>query len=263
VSLLVTLYGRIDFMELQLALFCERPSPTTELIYILDDPSLEEAAEQLAFSCWSRFKLPFRLLILPENAGFAAANNAGLRSAAGTFVCLLNSDVFPRPGEGLRWIEPLAAHLERDATLGAVAPRLLYADGTLQHDGMHYEQRPELADWWFPVHAGKGATAGPDRSLRRVAALSGACLMLRRSQLLAYGGLDEAYAIGDFEDADLCQRLAADGKACAVDRTQALYHLERQSQGADDSWRANATLYNAWRFNRRWRQLIDAEAGPR
>ena len=82
-------------MEYQQALFCERPDPAVELIYVLDDPTLADEAERLAFSCWARFKLPFRLLFLSENLGYAAANNVGLGAARGTYICLLNSDVFP------------------------------------------------------------------------------------------------------------------------------------------------------------------------
>ena len=252
VSVLIPLYGRIDFMELQLAMFAERPGRAVEIVYILDDPSLDEPAELLAQSCWTRFKLPFRLLIMPENGGYAAANNAGLRETAAPYVCLLNSDVFPLAGEGLEWLEPLVARLERDPALGAVGPRLLFGDGTVQHDGMHYERRAEAADWWFPIHTGKGAPPGPGTALLRPPAITGACMVVRRADLLRYGGLDEGYVIGDFEDADLCQRLAADGKTCAVDPAARLYHLERQSQSSPQAWRANTTLYNAWRFNRRW-----------
>lgn len=256
VSVIIPLYGRIDFMELQLALFSERPGRASEIIYVLDDPSLEEAAERLAFACWSRFKLPFRLLILPENRGYAGANNAGLQAASGNHVCLLNSDVFPMAGEGLGWVERLSAHLERDRSLGAVGPRLLFGDGTVQHQGMHYERVPEFADWWFPIHTEKGAIPREAASLLRPRAITGACMVVRRAEVAGYGGLDEGYVIGDFEDADLCERLAEDGRGCAVDASVTLHHLERQSQGAGQVWRSNATLYNAWRFNRRWGEGI-------
>ncbi len=51
---------------------------------------------------------------------------------------------------------------------------------------------------------------------------------------------DPDYAIGDFEDADLCLRAAALGLRCAVDMTVRAYHLERQSQNAaPGEWRRN------------------------
>jgi hypothetical protein len=43
------------------------------------------------------------------------------------------------------------------------------------------------------------------------------------------------------------------GLTCMVDRRARLFHLERQSQGDQaQTWRMNLTLYNAWRFHRKW-----------
>ena len=259
VSVVVPLYGRIDFMEYQQALFSERPDPAVELIYVLDDPRLADEAERLAFSCWARFKLPFRLLFLSENLGYAAANNVGLEAARGTYLCFLNSDVFPVGDEGLSWLAPLTQHLKANHKLGAVAPLLLFEDGTVQHDGMHYERHRSLADWVFPIHTRKGRPP-PDASqiLTPARAITGACIVMRRDDMAAIDGFDPGYVIGDFEDADLCERLRAAGLECAVDSTITLYHLERQSQGDDQPWRGNATLFNAWRFNHRWGRQISA-----
>ena len=254
ISVVVALYGRVDFMEYQQALFCERPDPAVELIYVLDDPALTEEAERLAFSCWARFQLPFRLLFLTENLGYAGANNVGLGVARGTYLCLLNSDVFPGGSEGLSWLAPLVARLQKNRKLGAVGPRLLFEDGTVQHEGMHYERLGSHGDWLFAIHTGKGGWPAPPSGLIPVRAITGACMVLRRAEVAS---LDPGYVIGDFEDADLCERLRAAGLGCAVDSSVTLYHLERQSQGAEQPWRANATLFNAWRFNRRWGKQID------
>lgn len=256
VSLVIPLHARLDFMEHQLALFSERPEASVEILYIMDDPPLEGEAERLASSCWARFRLPFRLLCLSENLGYAPANNIGLRHATGEYACLLNSDVFPIGPNGLSWLLQLTSRLSSDPSLGAVGPLLLYGDGTVQHQGMHYEKLPELEDWFFPMHTNKGSAPPSPGGLIEMDAITGACMVVRRKEILALGGLDEDYLIGDFEDADLCQRYRQAGQRCVVDSTQHLYHLERQSQGEGQPWRANATLYNAWRFNRRWAEQL-------
>ncbi len=253
-SIVVPLFGRIDFMEYQQALFCERPDPSVELIYVLDDPTLTEATTRLAYSCWARFRLPFRLLFLADNLGFAGATNVGIAAARGTFLCLLNSDVFPSGNEGLSWLAALIARLQNSPKLGAVGPKLLFEDGTVQHEGMHYERLPSHGDWGFPIHTRRGGWPAPPAGLMQVRAITGACMVLRRAEITA---LDTGYVIGDFEDADLCEQLRAAGLGCAIDSSVTLYHLERQSQGAEQPWRANATLFNAWRFNRRWGEQID------
>jgi len=92
-----------------------------------------------------------------------------------------------------------------------------------------------------------------ETKLLPAAAITAACMMLRRAEADELGGFDEDYVIGDFEDSDLCRRLAARGLGCAVDPAVRLYHLERRSQvGAAQRWRMNMTLYNAWLHQNRW-----------
>jgi GT2 family glycosyltransferase len=93
----------------------------------------------------------------------------------------------------------------------------------------------------------------PRRDLADVEALTAACLVMRTDEARGLGGFDERFLIGDFEDADLCRRLAEAGLGCAVDHALQLHHLERRSQ-SDSShvWRRNLTLYNAWQHQRRW-----------
>ena len=87
------------------------------------------------------------------------------------------------------------------------------------------------------------------------------CLVLPRDLLERMGGLDPAFLIGDFEDADLCLRLAAAGRRVAVDHGVRMHHLERQSQaGAEQRWRMNLTLCNAWTHEQRWGATLAASA---
>ena len=255
-SVIVPLYGRIDFMEFQLALFSrERSNTRHEFIYVLDDPSIRVETLTLAESCLARFNLPFRVVALERNVGYAPANNAGLRAAHGSHVCFLNSDVFPGQDD---WIDALVARLAANPQLGAVGPTLLFEDDTVQHRGLTYEPLPEYADWLFPMHPGKGMRIPPKQGLQYYQAITGACMVMTRALAERLGGFDETYVIGDFEDSDLCLRIGALGLARAVDLDVRLYHLERQSQGnMANAWRFNLTLYNAWVHENRWRATIE------
>ncbi len=249
VSLVIPLYGRIDFMHHQLAQFSAGAPLADEIIYVLDDPRLTEVALRTARIGHALFQVPFRLLLLEENRGFGPASNIGLRHATGEFVYFLNSDVFPIT---LDWTAMLADALKSDPGLGCVGPVLCFADGSVQHMGMVLEPRPEANDWRFPRHTGKGrrppaAAAG----VIRVPLITGAALMMRREVVSRLGGFDEQYAIGDFEDVDLCVRAGQMGLGCAVHTGVTAYHLERQSQGdSADLWRTNLTLFNAWLFRK-------------
>jgi GT2 family glycosyltransferase len=251
-SVIVPLYGRIDFVMYQLALFSEcRSWDAHELIYVLDDPPRKRELLDLAHSAHRRFGMPFRVVAIDENLGYGPANNVGLSYARGEFVCYLNSDVMP---EEKRWLDLMVGDLRADPGLGMVGGLLLFEDGSVQHDGLTFERLPQLANWPFPMHPGKGRrlrAGAPD--LEDAAAVTGACMVLRRELAQELGGFDEEYAIGDFEDSDLCMRIQAKGLRCAVDRRARLFHLERQSQVTPDRmWRMYVTLLNAWTHTNRW-----------
>lgn len=256
-SVIVPLYGRIDFVEYQIALFSAyAANHGVEFIYLLDDPPKRREAQFLFTSIYERFRLPFRALLFDRNVGFAPTNNIGLQHARGRYVCFLNSDAFPGTDD---WLERLAQRLTQNPELGAVGPLLLYEDGSIQHQGMSFRRLNEFGGWYFGHHPGKGMHLADAKGMRRCISITGACMLLRRDLAERLHGFDESYAIGDFEDSDLCLRLYRMGLACAVDLDVHLFHLERKSQaGSAANWRMNLTLYNAWFHERRWAGAIAA-----
>jgi GT2 family glycosyltransferase len=254
-SIVVPLYGRMDFVEYQLGLFHRTLAPDHELIYVLDDPDRQRELEGLAAACHAKFRRAFTVLGLSHNMGYAPANNVGLRHARAEHVCFLNSDVFPRTPD---WLEQmLRSAAEPD--VGAVGALLLFEDGTVQHQGIAYEKLHEFDDWIFSLHPAKGRHPARLEGTDEVEGVTGACLLMRTDLALALGGFDEGYVVGDFEDVDLCRRIQARGLRCVVNRRAQLYHLERQSQGDQAQiWRTNLTLFNAWRFQRKWAAAPEA-----
>jgi GT2 family glycosyltransferase len=256
-SVIVPLYGRIDFVEYQMALYSAHPQfADAEIIYVLDDPPKRPEAEQLFTSVYERFLVPFRALLLDRNVGFAPANNIGLEYAHGNYVAFLNSDVFPGT---LDWLEQLSNQLELDPTIGAIGPLLLYEDGSVQHRGMYFERLPAFGNWFFCKHYDKAMRYSGGDEIQEYVSITGACMVLRREVAVRLGGFDEVYAIGDFEDSDLCLKLRAMELRCAIYPRVKLFHLERQSQGKSAAgWRMNLTLFNAWCHERRWHETLNA-----
>ncbi len=250
-SLVIPLHGRLDMMAVQMALFTACGMGGDEVIFVLDDPPRREAALALAQSAWDRFGMPLRLILPAEGRGFGPASNLGMRHAKGEVVVFLNADAFPH---GTDWLDHLVRAVAEPG-VGAAGARLLYPDGSLQHGGMRLEAGP--GGWLFPEHPGKGLRPPPPApGLREVEALTGACLALQREVAERFGGFDEDYVIGDFEDADLSARLAEAGLRRVMVDAATLVHLERQSQGRADAQagRWNLTLLNAWTYNHRWKK---------
>jgi GT2 family glycosyltransferase len=110
------------------------PPPGDHEIIVVDNASADDSAAAAE-------RIPgVRVIRMGRNAGYAAANNAGIRESRGDLLLLLNSDTLVPPGALDRLIEKLMA-TDRVAVAG---PRLVDAAG-----------RPELSFGRMisPLHA--------------------------------------------------------------------------------------------------------------
>ncbi|MCC6627622.1 MAG: glycosyltransferase family 2 protein [Chloroflexi bacterium] len=262
VSLVIPLYRRVDFLEYQLAQFAHDPDlARADLIYVLDSPELAPALVEQAALLSGLYRLSLRLVILRRNSGYSAANNAGVDHARGRWLVLLNSDVLPaRPG----WLTAMIEAGEATPNLGALGPKLLYEDDSLQHAGMYFHRREGEAVW-LNEHYFKGLHRDlPAANVcRHVPAVTGACLLIERDLYRQLGGLRGLFMQGDFEDSDLCLRAAETGRDIWYLPAVELYHLEGQSYPTPQ--RQLVLAYNAWLHTRLWRDRLaaaEAMAGP-
>jgi GT2 family glycosyltransferase len=254
-SIVVPLYGRIDFLEQQLAQFVHDPQlGDTDLIYVLDSPELAPALEDLAGQLFELYDLPFRIAVLSQNGGYSVANNRGVSLARGRLLLLLNSDVLPdRPG----WLSRIVEFHDGHEGIGALGVKLLFEDDTLQHAGIRF-QRPPGGGAWENQHFFKGLHRDlPAANVsRRVPAVSGACMMISRDTYEQLGGLRGMYVQGDYEDTDLCLRLRKEGLDTWYLPEVELYHLEGQSYALET--RHAMSRYNVWLHSRLWDPQIES-----
>jgi GT2 family glycosyltransferase len=254
VSIVVPLYRRLDFLEHQVLQFSrDRDFAQTELLYVLD--SVEQADELAAKAreLFALYRVPFKVVNLTASAGFAGANNHGSAIARASRLLLLNSDVIPdRPG----WISAMSAFYDATPQIGALGPKLLYEDDSLQHAGLYFH-RPAGCEVWENAHCFKGLHRGfPAANVaREVPAVTGACMMIDRALYERVDGLPLHYIQGDYEDSELCLQLAAAGLASWYAPTIELYHLEGQSYTPD--LRRRASEYNMWLHTALWGEQIE------
>jgi GT2 family glycosyltransferase len=255
VSVVVPLYRRVDLIEHQLAQFANDPGMAeAELIYVLDSPELAAELLPRVAELHQLYRVPFRFATLSRNGGFAVATNAGASLARGRRLLLLNSDVLPdRPG----WLAELTAAHEALPQAGAVAPKLLYDDGSIQHGGIEFRRNPASGGWEL-AHAYKGLHRSFDKAGERRAApaLSGACLLVDRDLYEGLGGLSVDYVKGGYEDADLCMRIQERELETWYVPEVELYHLEGRSYVPSATDMSNR--FNAWLFDRRWGERLAA-----
>jgi N-acetylglucosaminyl-diphospho-decaprenol L-rhamnosyltransferase len=152
-----------------------------------------------------------RTIESPFNLGFAGGCNLGWRAGRAPAVLFLNPDATTTSESVLT----LARALEKRPRAGAVSPRVLEADGTLDYSLRRFPRLRSTyaqalfahrifpsARWVDEVERNPSAYA----SRHCVEWVSGASLMARRQLLADLGGLDETY-FHYGEDKDLCRRI--------------------------------------------------------
>ncbi|GAB4578742.1 MAG: glycosyltransferase family 2 protein [Anaerolineales bacterium] len=182
-------------------------------VVLVDNGSTDGSVDDLEAQ-WPQLAL--YLTRLPQNLGFAVANNIGARAARGEWLALLNTDAFPTP----TWLETLltAAHQHPDNTF--FASRLLQADCPDLIDGTGDVYHISGAVWNrqhnHPAHL---AVAQPGE----VFSPQGAAAFIRRGAFLEVGGFDESYH-SYHEDIDLAFRLRLRGHRCLYVPNALVYH---------------------------------------
>lgn len=258
ISIVVPLYKVLDFLRFQLSGLATDPwlAANSEVIYVLDSPEIQDETEHLLGGLHLLHGLPMKLVVMNRNSGYARACNAGARFARGSILLMLNSDVVPcKPG----WLQILSRALLEDKTLGAIGPKLIFEDGSLQHAGLYFGR--DQRGIWLNHHFHKGMPGDyrPAQQTRDVPGVTGACLVARRETYERVGGYTDDYVIGDYEDSDLCLKIRRLGLQIVYEPAACLYHFERRSiRRSQDYMRGVASQYNSWLHTQRWEEDISA-----
>lgn len=186
---------------------------------------------------------------------YSAVNNLGVSQAEGEYILLLNNDTEVIT---VNWMEELLMYAQRE-DVGAVGAKLYYADKTIQHAGVviglgahrtaghtHYKQsRQNLG------YMGRLCYA------QNVSAVTGACLMVKKSLYDAAGGLDTGFAVS-LNDVDFCLKLRKLGCLNVWTPFAELYHYESISRGLDDRGE-KAERYNkeSEMFRSKWKEELE------
>ncbi len=153
-------------------------------------------------------------------------NNFGAALATGTVLLFLNDDIeMPDP----QWLRRLLAYLSLPS-VGAVAPRLLTPQGSIQSCGVSVfdgvgAARNDFAFTDAETAIGEGLNLVP----RNCTSLLGAAILTRRETYTEVGGFEEALPL-TFNDLDYHMKLSAEGQQVAVIPTASLVHFEKTSR---------------------------------
>ncbi len=235
-SIVVPVHGRAQLTERCLdRLLAELPAQCEAIV--VDDASADSTPALLA-----SYGAAIRVLRLPANVGYARACNEGAALAATDTIVFLNNDTEPLPG----WLQALDAYAHEHPAAAVVGAKLLYPSGTVQHAGVVIGRDGYPHNLYAGLPAGHPAV---NRS-RRLQAVTGACMLVRRAAFERAGGFDPGY-VNSLEDVDLCLRIGAQGGEVHYCHEAVLRHLESASRGREERFEVSVA-----RYRERWRERV-------
>jgi GT2 family glycosyltransferase len=214
---IVSFNARADLQNCLLSIKKAPPSVPYDIV-VVDNASADGSVEAAR-------RIPgVDVVEMPRNAGFAAANNAGIRHTRGDLLLLLNSDTLLPAGA----LDALIARLQAHPDAAIAGPRLLDGDG-----------QPELSFGAMisPLNELRQKRRTPAWIARETAReqfvdwVSGACLLVYRADAERAGLLDERFFLYT-EDVDFCHAVRQLGRKVLFTPAAAITHLRGRSRAS-------------------------------
>lgn len=210
------------------SLIAKTSYPNYEIL-IVDNQSKEASAKEYL----RQLNRQPNIQVLSYNKPFnySAINNFAVKYAKGDLINLLNNDVeIINPS----WLDEMVSHATRP-DVGCVGAKLYYPDGRIQHGGVivGLSGCAGHSHKFYP----RDSTGYMNRLIctQNYSAVTGACLMLRKTLFMEVGGLNEKDLKVAFNDVDLCLKVQALGYRNVWTPWAELYHYESLSRGQDDT----------------------------
>ncbi len=205
-SIVIVSWNTRELLDACLVSIRTIPDEVTREVIVVDNASADGSAEMVA-----RDHPQVTLIANDENRGYAAGNNQGTEVAEGEHVLLLNPDIVVLDGA----LDTLARFLQEHPRAGAVAPRLILPDGSVQASCRSFPT-PDVVLYealglsrLFPRSRRFGRyrmTWWDYDDERPVDQPMASAILVRGAALNEVGEMDEQFPIF-FNDVDLCKRL--------------------------------------------------------
>ncbi len=198
-----------------------------------------------------------KVKIVTYEGGFnySRINNVGVKETKGEYLLFLNNDTEVISPD---WMEQLLMYAQRK-DVGAVGAKLYYADNTIQHAGVviglgahrsaghtHYKMPREHLGYMGRLCYAQDVTA-----------VTGACLMVKKSIYEEVNGLDESFTIS-LNDVDLCLKIREKGYLNIFTPFAELYHYESKTRGMEEGEKLRRYERECAHFRDKWKEQLDA-----
>lgn len=252
ISVIIPNKDHTDDLELCLFSMTRKSTYRNYEILIVENNSEKEETFEYYRKLPDRY-LKARVLTWEKEFNYSAINNFAAKEAKGEYLLFLNNDVEILTPD---WMEEMLQNCQQE-NVAAVGAKLYYPDDTIQHAGVvlglggiagHIMCRASKED---PGYFGRMI------SVQEISAVTAACMMVKKSDFDAVGGLDETFQVA-FNDIDLCMKFRAAGKKIIFTPYAELYHYESKSRGLEDTPEKQFRFdKEVKRFQEKWAQQLE------
>jgi glycosyltransferase involved in cell wall biosynthesis len=251
VSIIIPTRDRVEILKQCIESIQQKTDYDNWEMLIVDNQSVEAEThtyfEQV--KCDSRIKI----IHYDNPFNYSALNNFAVQYSQGEILALLNNDVEVIAKD---WLTEMVSHAMRPG-IGAVGAKLLYSNGAVQHAGVI------LGVGGVAGHAHKflnGEAYGYcHRAIvtQNLSAVTGACLVVKKSRYQEVGGLNDVDLKVAFNDIDFCLKLQETEYRNVFTPYATLYHHESISRGQNDTPEKNEQyIREASHMKKTWGQLL-------
>ena len=195
------------------------------------------------------------LLRWKKEFNYSAINNFGAAHAKGEYLLFLNNDIKTINPD---WMTEMLGVCQRPE-VGGVGAKLIYPDNTIQHAGVviglgahrsaghtHYKMPREHLGYMGRLCYAQDVTA-----------VTGACLMVKKSIYEEVDGFDESFTIS-LNDVDLCLKIREKGYLNIFTPFAELYHYESKTRGMEEGEKLRRYERECAHFRDKWKEQLDA-----
>ena len=238
IATIIVNYNAGEMLQRCVKAVLESKEPTT--VTVIDNDSNDGSAEHLQKACAGSDRV--EVLFNSSNIGFAPAINSAARRLETKLVLILNPDCILEP----ETLGRLKTALENDSRAGLAGPAVRDENGVIQRATLRRFPDPwrsfvttsglwRLGKWFPAFHGIEVDVSKTSGETQACDAVSGACMLVRRSALEAVGFLDEEYAM-HCEDLDLMHRLKDHGWHCLYVARASSVHQQGLSSRSRPLW---------------------------
>jgi O-antigen biosynthesis protein len=197
-------------------------------IILVDNGSAESVTTDL-LAHYGRIER-IRVLQHPGEFNYSLLNNRAAEYSRSDYVCFLNNDTVVITPD---WLEDMVGYASQSG-VGCVGAKLYYANGAVQHAGIVLGLGDVSGHVFLNRSRDEPGYFGRLLVASNYSAVTGACLLVRRSIFMDVGGFDERELPVTFNDIDFCIKVRSSGYRNVVTPYAELFHFESASRGHDD-----------------------------